>query len=206
MAAQGPRLAAVVAFVSTGAYRAWLDTWQPNGLWRGGTNGLWPETERLLATVDPILHASNLWPTATLLETAATDKIVDIRSARAFVEAARPAFTNDPARLRLVNYEGFGHNLPPDVVRDYAERWFRLYLHPLDPPAGPPVPLTRSANPRSGQRSMQLPTPRSSGPPPKQPRRNPSPSGSRLELFTDDLMSRNSTAVRSSCTHPTPRM
>ncbi len=38
VATQGPRLAAVVAFVGTGAYRAWLDTWQPNGLWRGGTN------------------------------------------------------------------------------------------------------------------------------------------------------------------------
>ena len=33
VATQGPRLAAVVVFVSTGAYRAWLDTWKPNGLW-----------------------------------------------------------------------------------------------------------------------------------------------------------------------------
>ena len=96
---------------------------------------------RLAAVVDPILHASNLWPTATLLVNGGDDKVVDIRSARAFVEAARPAFTNDPARLRLVNYEGFGHNLPLDVVRDYAERWFRLYLHPVDPPPGPPVPI-----------------------------------------------------------------
>jgi hypothetical protein len=141
VATQGPRLAAVVAFVSTGAYRAWLDTWQPNGLWRGGANGFWPETERLLATVDPILHATNLWPSATLLVNGGDDKVVDIRSTRAFVEAARPAFTNDPARLRLVNYEGFGHNLPLDVVRDYAERWFRLYLHPVNPPPGPPMPI-----------------------------------------------------------------
>jgi hypothetical protein len=141
VATQGPRLAAVVAFVSTGAYRAWLDTWQPNGLWRGGTNGLWPETKRLLTTVDPLLYASNLWPTATLLVNGGDDKVVDIRSARAFVEAARPAFTNDPARLRLVNYEGFGHNLPPDVVRDYAESWFRLYLHPINPRPGPPAPI-----------------------------------------------------------------
>ncbi len=141
VATQGPRLAAVVVFVSTGAYRAWLEIWQPNGLWRGGTNGLWPETERLLTIMDPVLHASNLWPTATLLVNGGDDQVVDIRSTRAFVEAARPAFTNDPARLRLVNYEGFAHNLPPDVVRDYAERWFRLYLHPVNPPPGPPVPI-----------------------------------------------------------------
>src|SRR6185369_7564141 len=120
VATQGPRLAAVLALVSTGTYRAWLDTWQANGLWRGGTNGLWPETAHLLDVVDPILHASNLWPTATLLVNGGDDKVVDIRSARAFFEAARSRFTNDPARLRLVNYEGFTHNLPPDVVRDYA--------------------------------------------------------------------------------------
>src|SRR5260221_8311718 len=97
VATQGPRLAAVLAFVSTRAYRAWLHTWQPNGLWRGGANGLWPETGRLLTTVDPILHASNLWPTATLLVNGGDDKVVDIRSARAFCETARPAFPNDPA-------------------------------------------------------------------------------------------------------------
>jgi hypothetical protein len=94
----------------------------------------------LLDVVDPILYASNLWPTATLLVNGGDDKVVDIRSARAFFEAARPGFTNDPARLRLVNYEGFSHNLPQDVVRDYAERWFRLYLHPVDPPPGPLAP------------------------------------------------------------------
>lgn len=141
VATQGPRLAAVLAFVSTGAYRAWLDTWQPNGLWRGGASGFWPETERLLETVDPILHATNLWPTATLLVNGGGDKVVDIRSARAFVAAARPAFATDPERLRLVNYEGFTHNLPADVVRDYAERWFRLYLHPINPPPAPPPPV-----------------------------------------------------------------
>ncbi len=141
VATQGPRLAAVLAFVSTGSYRAWLDTWKPNGLWQGGDNGLWPETERLLDAVDPILHATNLWPTATLLVNGGDDKVVDIRSTRAFVEAARPAFTNDPARLRLVNYEGFSHNLPQDVVRDYAERWFRLYLHPVNPPPRPPIAI-----------------------------------------------------------------
>lgn len=138
VATQGPRLAAVVAFVSTGAYRAWLDTWRPNGLWSGGTNGFWPETERLLAGIDPVLHATNLWPTATLLVNGGADLVVDFRSARAFVDAARPAFTNDPARLRLVSYDGFGHNLPLDVVRDYAERWFRLYMHPVNAPPGPP--------------------------------------------------------------------
>ena len=54
VATQGPRLAAVVAFVSTGAYQQWFDTWQPNGLWRGQTNSLWPETEALLKEYDPI--------------------------------------------------------------------------------------------------------------------------------------------------------
>jgi len=207
VATQGPRLAAVVAFVSTGAYRAWLDTWQPNGLWRGGTNGLWPETGRLLATVDPILHATNLWPIATLLVNGGDDKVVDIRSARAFVEAARPAFTNDPARLRLVNYEGFGHNLPPDVVRDYAERWFRLYLHPVDPPPGPPVPIHTLAEAarltqvnaashasvvgaRVGDEVTRLTSENDNKDSSRRLLQDQEPValGSRLELFTDDLL------------------
>ena len=188
VATQGPRLAAVLAFVSTGAYRAWLDTWQPNGLWRGGTNGFWPETERLLATVDPILHASNLWPTATLLVNGGDDKVVDIRSARAFVEAARPAFTNDPARLRLVNYEGFSHNLPQDVVRDYAERWFRLYLHPVDPPPGPPLPIRTLAD---AARQTQINSASHAsvvGATAETALEKPIALGSRLELFVDDLL------------------
>jgi dienelactone hydrolase len=188
VATQGPRLAAVVAFVSTGAYRAWLDTWQPNGLWRGGTNGLWPETRDLLLTVDPILHASNLWPTATLLVNGGDDKVVDIRSARAFVEAARPSFTNDPARLRLVNYEGFAHNLPPDVVRDYAERWFRLYLHPVHPPPGP-SPAIRSIAEAARQTQVNAASHATIvGAAVETVSEKPVAIGSRLELFTDDLL------------------
>lgn len=188
LATQGPRLAAVVAFVSTGAYRAWLETWQPNGLWRGGTNGLWPETERLLATVDPVLHATNLWPTATLLVNGGDDKVVDIRSARAFVEAARPAFTNDPARLRLVNYESFAHNLPLDVVRDYAERWFRLYLHPVDPPPGPPAPIRSLAEAARQTQINAAPHASVVGAAAEAAPEKPVALGSRLELFTDDLL------------------
>ena len=188
VATQGPRLGAVVAFVSTGAYRAWLATWQPNGLWRGANNGFWPETGRLLATVDPILHASNLWPTATLLVNGGDDKVVDIRSTRAFVEAARPAFTNDPARLRLVNYEGFGHNLPLDVVRDYAERWFRLYLHPVNPPPAPAAPPRSLAE--SARQTQINAAPHASvvGADARTAPEKPVALGSRLELFTDDLL------------------
>ncbi len=138
VATQGPRLAAVCVFVSTGAYRNWLSTWEPNGVWRGGKNGLWPESDALLNRVDPILHATNLWPTAVLMVNGAEDKVVDPKSARAFAAAARPSYAPDPNRLRLVMYEGFGHNLPQDVVRHYAENWFRLYLHPVQPP--PPAP------------------------------------------------------------------
>jgi hypothetical protein len=188
VATQGPRLAAVVAFVSTGAYRAWLDTWQPNGLWRGGTNGFWPETERLLTTVDPILHALNLWPTATLLVNGGDDKVVDIRSTRAFVEAARPAFTNDPGRLRLVNYEGFGHNLPLDVVRDYAERWFRLYLHPVNPPPGPPAAVHSLAEAARQTQINAAPHASVVGATPAIAPEKPVDIGARLELFTDDLL------------------
>lgn len=137
VATQGPRLAAVLTFVSTGAYRQWLDSWEPNGLWSGGNNGRWPETDALLQKVDPLLHATNLWPTATLMVNGGGDKVIDPASARAFFEAAQPAFTADPQRLRLVMYEGFAHNLPEDVVRHYAEHWFRLYLHPTNPPPGP---------------------------------------------------------------------
>jgi hypothetical protein len=130
VATQGPRLAAVVAFVSTGAYRQWFDTWQPNGLWKGQTNSLWPETEALLREYDPILHATNLYPSAVLMVSGGDDKVVDPKTARAFVDAARPAYKSDPDRLRFVVYEGFGHNLPTDVVRLYAEHWFRLYMSP----------------------------------------------------------------------------
>jgi dienelactone hydrolase len=143
VATQGPRLAAVVAFVSTGAYRQWFDTWQPNGLWKGGTNSLWPETETLLREYDPILHAANLYPTSVLMVSGDDDKVVDPKTARAFVDAARPAYKSDPDRLRFVLYEGFGHNLPADVVRLYAEHWFRLYMSPS---ASPPVVSIAATN------------------------------------------------------------
>ena len=143
VATQGPRLAAVVAFVSTGAYRQWFDTWQPNGLWRGQTNSLWPETEALLKQYDPILHASTLFPTAVLMVNGGEDKVVDPKTARAFVEAARPFYETDPDRLRLVVYEGFGHNLPLDIVRLYAEHWFHLYLDPAsEPPRSSQAPAS----------------------------------------------------------------
>ncbi|MBN1489208.1 MAG: prolyl oligopeptidase family serine peptidase [Phycisphaerae bacterium] len=138
VATREPRLAAIVAFVSTGAYRQWLETWHTNGLWRGETKDLWPETEALLKH-DPILHVETMYPTAVLMVSGGADKVVDPRTARAFVEAARPYYARDPDRLRLVVYEGFGHNLPIDVVRMYAEHWFRLYLHPTRPPPKPPA-------------------------------------------------------------------
>jgi dienelactone hydrolase len=143
VATQGPRLAAIVAFVSTGAYRQWFDTWQPNGLWRGQTNSLWPETDVLLKQYDPILHAERLWPTPVLMVSGGEDKVVDPKTARAFVEACRPFYQADPDRLRLVVYEGFGHNLPVDVVRLYAEHWFHLYMSPTDAaPRSAPAPAT----------------------------------------------------------------
>ncbi|MBI3414961.1 MAG: prolyl oligopeptidase family serine peptidase, partial [Verrucomicrobia bacterium] len=125
VATREPRLAAIVAFVSTGAYRHWLATWHTNGLWQGRTKELWPETEQLLREHDPILRADKLFPCAALLVSGGEDKVVDPATARAFVEAARPRYTNDPDRLRLVVYEGFGHNLPLDVVQMHAEHWFR---------------------------------------------------------------------------------
>lgn len=142
VATRGPRLAAVVAFVSTGAYRQWFETWHTNGLWKGASNDLWPETEQLLRQYDPMLHARDLYPTAVLLVCGGDDKIVDPATTRAFVNAARPAYARDPDRLRLVVYEGFGHNLPIDVVRLYAEHWFRLYMHPTNPPPAAPPPPT----------------------------------------------------------------
>ncbi len=136
--------------------------------------------------MDPILHASNLWPTATLLVNGGDDKVVDIRSARAFVEAARPAFTNDPARLRLVNYEGFAHNLPPDVMRDYAERWFRLYLHPVNPPPGPLAPIRSLAE--AARQTQINSAPHAAVVGATSETEKPVTLGSRLELFADDLL------------------
>lgn len=152
VATQGPRLAAVVAFVSTGAYRQWFDTWQPNGLWKGQTNSLWPETETLLRQYDPILHAEKLFPTPVLMVSGGEDKVVDPKTARAFIEAARPSYKSDPERLRLVVYEGFGHNLPADVVRLYAEHWFHLHMNPS-------IARSNSLSPSEGDRTRERHTP-----------------------------------------------
>jgi dienelactone hydrolase len=133
VATQGPRLAAIVVFVSTGAYRRWLETWQTNGLWKGKTNELWPETEELLKKYDPILHVDKMYPTPVLMVNGGEDKVVDPEPVREFMAAARPYYEKDPHRLRLVLYEGFGHNLPLDVVKMYAENWFHLYMHPTKP-------------------------------------------------------------------------
>src|SRR5205085_4362036 len=138
VATRGPRLAAVVAFVSTGAYRQWLASWRTNGLWRDGEAGLWPETERLLE-FDPILHVKAMYPTAVLMVNGGEDKVVDPASARAFAAAARPFYRADPDRLRLVVYEGFGHNLPADVVKAHAEHFFLTYMLPTNPPPRPVV-------------------------------------------------------------------
>ena len=139
---QGPRLAAFVGFVCTGAYEQWFETWREQGLWRGGAGGLWPETKALLAH-DPIRHASNAFPTAVLIVGGGADKVVDPKTARAFTEVARPAYKSEPERLRLVIYDGFGHNLPRDVIQQYAEHWFRLYLNPT---SAPPASASAAAN------------------------------------------------------------
>ena len=144
VATRGPRLAAIVTFVSTGAYRQWLETWKPNGLWRGKSDMLWSETETLLR-YDPILHVDKMFPTAVLMVNGAEDKVVDPKTARTFMDAARPYYRSDPERLRLVLYEGFGHNLPVDIIRMYAEHWFHRYMHPTDPP------------PRSAREAENLP-------------------------------------------------
>jgi alpha-beta hydrolase superfamily lysophospholipase len=130
VATREPRLAAIVAFVSTGAYRQWLDTWHSNQLWRGATNELWPETEALLPKCDPILQVRQMYPCAVLMVSGGADKVVDPATARAFVDAARPFYKDDPERLRLIIYDGFGHNLPRDIVQMYVEHWFHRYLSP----------------------------------------------------------------------------
>src|SRR3984957_9643603 len=149
---EGPRLAAIVAFVSTGACREWFDTWHSNGLWRGSSDGLWPDTDKLLAEYDPILYASNAFPTAVLMVNGGTDKIVDPKTARSFVDAARPAYRSDPERLRFIVYEGFGHNLPADIVQTHAEQWFHLYLNPTN--AAPVTPAPPASLQQSVARSQ----------------------------------------------------
>lgn len=130
VATQGPRLAAIVVFVSTGSYTAWFETWQTNQLWRGTTPELWPETLELLKEYDPILHVDRMYPTALLMVNGGLDTVVDPEPVRSFVGAARPYYEKEPERLRLVIYEGFGHNLPIDIIKMYAEHWFHLYMSP----------------------------------------------------------------------------
>ena len=134
---QGPRLAAFVGFVSTGAYREWLQSWHTNNLWKGKTDALWPETEELLKKYDPVLHVDKMFPTAVLMVSGGADLVVDAKTAKSFVEAARPYYKTDPERIRLVIYDGCGHNLPRDIIKMYAEHWFHLYLHPTNPPPPP---------------------------------------------------------------------
>src|SRR5262249_43828154 len=124
----------------TGAFREWFSTWEPNGLTRGGKLKLWEDTEQLLAD-EPIKHASELFPVAMLLVNGGDDKVVDVRSTRAFVDAAPPNYKTDRERPRLVVCEGMGHNFPVDAVKMHAEHWFRLYLHPTNPPPQPPAPI-----------------------------------------------------------------
>ncbi|MBI1840547.1 MAG: prolyl oligopeptidase family serine peptidase [Verrucomicrobia bacterium] len=157
VATREPRLKTLVAFVATGAYERWLETWKPNGLWRSGANGLWLETRSLLPLADPIHSVSNLFPKAILLVNGGEDKVVDPASTRAFFDAARPFYARDPERLRFVRYEGFGHNLPSDVVRLYTEHWFHLYLHPTQPP--PPSPKVPASLEESARRTAVTASP-----------------------------------------------
>jgi dienelactone hydrolase len=143
------RIAAIVAFVSTGAHEMWLDSWTTHGLWRGKPTGLWPETRALLREYDPIHHVDKVWPTAVLMVSGGSDKVVDPATAAAFVDAVAPYYKDDPERLRLVVYHGFGHNLPADVVRMYTENWFHLYMHPTKDapePAGKPRTMDESVS------------------------------------------------------------
>lgn len=140
VACHEPRLAAIVAFVSTGAYGEWLESWKTNKLWKGKTDDIWPETREMLKEWDPIHHASKLYPVATLLVSGGDDIVVDPKTARSFVKAAKPYYANDPERLRLVIYDGSGHNLPRDVLKMYTENWFHLYMHPVHDPPTPPNP------------------------------------------------------------------
>lgn len=140
VATQGPRLAAVVAFVSTGAYRQWFESWHTNKLWQGETTQLWQETLDLLEKHDSIVHVDRMYPTAVLMVSGGADAVVDPKTAQAFVEAARPYYTAEPERLRLVIYDGFSHNLPIDIVQMYIEHWFHLYMHPTEEPPEPAAP------------------------------------------------------------------
>lgn len=139
LATSEPRLKAVVAFVSTGAYEQWIETWHTNGLWKGETKELWRETRDLFPT-DPIRHVETMFPCAIQMVSGGADKVVDPATARSFIEAAKPFYESDPQRLRLVIYDGWGHNLPRDVVTMFTENWFRLYLHPTKPAPPPPSP------------------------------------------------------------------
>ena len=136
VAAREPRLKAIVTFVATGAYEQWLQSWHTNGLWRAESKELWPETIALLKD-DPIRHVRGLYPTAVLMVCGGGDKIVDPATTRAFYEAAVPYYEDDPARLRMVTYDGRGHNLPRDIISMYTQHWFRTYLHPTNPPPAP---------------------------------------------------------------------
>ncbi len=84
----------------------------------------------MLKREDPIDHVQTMFPCAVLMVNGGEDKVVDPATARDFVATARSFYKTDPDRLRLVVYEGFGHNLPLDIVEMHAEHWFHLYMHP----------------------------------------------------------------------------
>ncbi len=152
VACREKRLAAIVAFVSTGAYGQWFETWHTNGLWSGNEKDIWPETRKLLEE-EPIRHVETMFPCAVLMVSGGADKVVDPATARAFVDAARPYYASDPERLRLVVYEGFGHNLPADVVKMYAEHWFHMYLNPT---REAPAPAASAGNLEKSVKQTQI--------------------------------------------------
>jgi pimeloyl-ACP methyl ester carboxylesterase len=120
-----PDLASVLTFVATGAIQLWLETWKPNGLWKGPPGEEIREaTLKLLQAHDPIRHTAGLKGKRVLMINGAEDRVVDLGPARAFAASARNHMDNSN-NLRHVVYEGFGHNLPEDVVGMYAAAWFK---------------------------------------------------------------------------------
>jgi pimeloyl-ACP methyl ester carboxylesterase len=129
-ACREPRMESAVAFVATGAVSAWLETWKPNGLWKGRPDEpFWPETLAILEQHDPVRHAAGLKGKRVLLVSGALDNVVDPAAQRVFFEAAREHLAPERLEdLRYVVYEGFAHNLPADAIELEAGPWFRKTL------------------------------------------------------------------------------
>lgn len=79
----------------------------------------------------PEERLDTFWPCATLLLHGADDDVVPSGPGLAFIEGLRPAYRDDPDRVRRVVFPGEGHQFSPsgeEAVRRELDAWLKRWL------------------------------------------------------------------------------